>query len=115
MLLGSLAVLALVAAWLLYEDGIGLLDLVLTVGLVALVLALYVMYATTAALTRNRLEREASIRRIVTGLSRSLSPEVGRRYRHHRPARGHRRRPRRGRAGQPARHERGGHAGGGPG
>jgi diguanylate cyclase (GGDEF)-like protein len=71
----SLGVLALVAAWLLYEGGIGLADLVLAVALVALVLALYVMYATSTALTRNRLEREASIRRIVTGLSRSLSPE----------------------------------------
>lgn len=74
-LLGSLAVLALVAAWLLYEDGIGIEDLLLAVGLVTLVLALYVSYATTEALTRNRLEREAGIRRIVTGLSRSLSPE----------------------------------------
>jgi diguanylate cyclase (GGDEF)-like protein len=74
-LLVSLAVLGLVAIWLLYEDGIGLPDLVLTIGLVALVLSLYVLYATLEALTRNRLEREASIRRIVSGLSRSLSPE----------------------------------------
>ena len=74
-LLGSLAVLALVAAWLLIDDGIGPGDLILAVALVALVLALYVMYATSATLTRNRLEREAGIRRIVTGLSRSLSPE----------------------------------------
>ena len=74
-LLVSLGVLAVVAAWLLYEGGIGLPDLVLAVALVALVLALYVMYATSTALTRNRLEREASIRRIVSGLSRSLSPE----------------------------------------
>ncbi|MEA2026506.1 MAG: hypothetical protein U9O18_07425, partial [Chloroflexota bacterium] len=63
-LLASLTALALLAAWLLYEDGIGFVDLALAVGLVALVLALYVIYATTAALTRNRLEREASIRRI---------------------------------------------------
>jgi diguanylate cyclase (GGDEF)-like protein len=74
-LLASLGVLALVAAWLLYEDGIGLADLLLTVGLVALVLALYVLYTTIETLTRNRLEREAAIRRIVIGLSRSLSPE----------------------------------------
>jgi diguanylate cyclase (GGDEF)-like protein len=74
-LLISLAVLGLVAIWLLYEDGIGLPDLLLTIGLVALVLSLYVLYATLEALTRNRIEREASIRRIVSGLSRSLSPE----------------------------------------
>jgi diguanylate cyclase (GGDEF)-like protein len=73
--LASLAMLALVAAWLLYEDGIGTADLLLTVSLLALVLALYVLYATVEALTRNRLEREAAIRRIVIGLSRSLSPE----------------------------------------
>jgi diguanylate cyclase (GGDEF)-like protein len=41
----------------------------------ALALALYVMYATSAALSRNRLEREASIRRLVLGLSRSASAE----------------------------------------
>lgn len=74
-LLISLGVLALLAAWLLYEDGIGPADLLLASALVALALALYVIYVTSAALTRNRLEREASIRRIVTGLSRSASPE----------------------------------------
>lgn len=75
-LLLSLAVLAAVSVWLLYEAGIGLADLVLSVALVALALSLYVTYATTEALTRNRIEREASIRRIVSGLSRSLSPEA---------------------------------------
>ncbi len=74
-MLASLLALAIASAWFLYEDGIGVADLVLAVALVTLALALYVMYATSAALTRNRLEREASIRRIVTGLSRSLSPE----------------------------------------
>jgi diguanylate cyclase (GGDEF)-like protein len=74
-LLVSLAALAVVAVWLLYEDGIGLPDLVLTVGLVALVLSLYVVYATQEALARHRLEREGSIRRIVSGLSRSLSAD----------------------------------------
>jgi diguanylate cyclase (GGDEF)-like protein len=74
--LGSLVVLAAVAAWLLYEDGIGLVDLILTVGLLSLALALYVMHASRADLARHRLERESSIRRIVTGLSRSLSPEA---------------------------------------
>lgn len=75
-LLSSLAVLALVTAWLLYEDGIGPADLVLSVALAVLALSLYVSYATVEALTRNRIEREASIRRIVSGLSRSLSPEA---------------------------------------
>jgi diguanylate cyclase (GGDEF)-like protein len=64
-----------VAVWLLVDDGIDLADIILAAGLVAVALSLYVMYATTAALARNRLEREASIRRIVSGLSRSLSPE----------------------------------------
>ena len=63
----------MVAAWYLYEDGISIPDLVLSVALLTLVLALYVRHDTTTALTRNRLEREASIRRIVTGLSRSVS------------------------------------------
>jgi diguanylate cyclase (GGDEF)-like protein len=71
----SLASLALLAAWYLYVDGIGPADLLLAVALVAMALALYVIYATSVALTRNRLEREASIRRMVTGLSRSLSAE----------------------------------------
>jgi diguanylate cyclase (GGDEF)-like protein len=75
-LLISLVALALVAGWLLYEDGIGPADLVLATGLVALALALYVMDATADALRRNRLEREASIRRIVTGLSRSVSADA---------------------------------------
>ena len=74
-LAGALAVLALVGAWYLYEDGISVADLLLSVALVTLVLGLYVRHETTAELTRNRLEREASIRRIVTGLSRSVSAE----------------------------------------
>jgi len=74
-LAGTLGVLALVAAWYLYEDGIGIADLVLAVALVTLVLGLYVRHDTTTELTRNRLEREAGIRRIVTGLSRSVSAE----------------------------------------
>ena len=74
-MLASLAALAIIAAWLLIEDGFSSVDIILTIGLLTLALALYVMSATTAALTRNRLEREASIRRIVSGLSRSLSPE----------------------------------------
>lgn len=71
----SLAGLALLAAWYLYADGIDPADLLLSVALVAMALALYVIYATSVALTRNRLEREASIRRMITGLSRSLSAE----------------------------------------
>jgi diguanylate cyclase (GGDEF)-like protein len=73
---GSLVVLALVGAWYLNDDGLGLPDLLLWVALVTLVLALYVRHDAAAALTRNRLEREAGIRRIVTGLSRSVSPEA---------------------------------------
>jgi diguanylate cyclase (GGDEF)-like protein len=71
----TLLVLALVTAWYLYVDGIGIADLLLSVALLTLVLGLYVRHDTTAALTRNRLEREASIRRIVTGLSRSVSAQ----------------------------------------
>jgi diguanylate cyclase (GGDEF)-like protein len=74
-LLGSLISLAIVSAWLLVADGIAPLDVFLALCLLALVLALYVMSVTTAALTRNRLERESAMRRIVSGLSRSLSPE----------------------------------------
>lgn len=75
-LAGTLAVLGLAATWYLYEDGIGLADVVLAVALTTLVLALYVRHDTTVALTRNRLEREASIRRIATGLSRSVSADA---------------------------------------
>ena len=75
LLAGTLLVLGLVAAWYLHEGGVGLPDIVLAVALVVLVLGLYVRHDTTQQLTRNRLEREASIRRIVTGLSRSVSPD----------------------------------------
>ena len=74
-LAGTLLVLGLVTAWYLHEGGVGLPDIVLAVALVVLVLGLYVRHDTTQQLTRNRLEREASIRRIVTGLSRSVSPD----------------------------------------
>ncbi|MFV2062916.1 MAG: diguanylate cyclase [Chloroflexota bacterium] len=74
-LIGSLASLVIVAAWLLVEDGIAAVDLVLAVTIAVLAIALYEMYVISAALTRHRLEREASMRRIVSGLSRSLSPE----------------------------------------
>jgi diguanylate cyclase (GGDEF)-like protein len=42
---------------------------------VALSAALYVVYVTTTTLARHRREREASIRRMAEGLSRSLSPD----------------------------------------
>lgn len=74
-LLGSLASLAVVSVWLLVDEGISPIEVVLALGLMALVLAQYAMSMTTDALTRERLEREAAIRRIVSGLSRSLSPE----------------------------------------
>jgi diguanylate cyclase (GGDEF)-like protein len=75
-LLGSLAGLALLCGWLLIEGGIEPTDVLLALGLLALALALYALSVTSAALTRNRLEREAAMRRIVSGLSRSLSPEA---------------------------------------
>jgi diguanylate cyclase (GGDEF)-like protein len=74
-LLVSLAGLGLLAAWMLVDGGISPLDVILALGLVSLALALYAMSVTAAALTRLRLEREAAMRRIVSGLARSLSPE----------------------------------------
>ena len=74
-LVGSLAALTLGCGWLLLDEGISPFDVILALGLLALVLALYVMFVTSAALTRHRLEHEAAIRRVVSGLSRSLSPE----------------------------------------
>jgi len=71
----SLLALAALSAWLLVEGGISPLDVALALALLVAVLALYVIAVTTAELTRERLEREAAIRRIVSGLSRSLSPE----------------------------------------
>jgi diguanylate cyclase (GGDEF)-like protein len=76
LLVASLGGLALLCAWLLVEGGIGPLDVLLALGLLVLALALYAMSVTSAALTRNQLEREAAMRRIVSGLSRSLSPEA---------------------------------------
>ena len=75
MVLGSLLALAIGCGWLLIDDGISALDLVFVAALLALALALYVMSLTGAALTRARIEREAAIRRVASGLSRSLSPE----------------------------------------
>lgn len=72
----TLVVLGLVGAWYLYEDGISAADLLLSAALVTLVLALVVRHDATTALARNRLEREASVRRMVTGLSRSVSAEA---------------------------------------
>jgi diguanylate cyclase (GGDEF)-like protein len=75
-LVGSLAGLAILCSWLLVDGGIAPVDVLLALGLLALTLALYAMSVTSASLTRNRLEREAAMRRIVSGLSRSLSPEA---------------------------------------
>ena len=74
-LLVSLAALATLAAWLMVEGGIAATDVLLVVIVAVLAIATYELYVTTAALARHRLEREASIRRVVSGLSRSLSPE----------------------------------------
>jgi diguanylate cyclase (GGDEF)-like protein len=75
-LVGSLGGLAILCTWLLVDGGIEPIDVLLALGLLALALALYAMSVTSAALARNRLEREAAMRRIVSGLSRSLSPEA---------------------------------------
>jgi diguanylate cyclase (GGDEF)-like protein len=74
-LLASLVVLGVVSIWQLWDGGIGGGDLLLALAFVVLLVALAVLYATTEALARSRLEREATIRRVVSGLSRSLSPE----------------------------------------
>jgi diguanylate cyclase (GGDEF)-like protein len=71
----SLTSLALAVTWLAVEGGIGLFDLLLIAIVAALAIALYVLDTATSALARNRNEREASIRRLVQGLSRSLSPD----------------------------------------
>lgn len=75
MFAGSLAGLALATAWLLVEGGISPVEVIVALGLLLLTLTLYVIATTTTALTRNRIEREAAFRRIVSRLSRSLSPE----------------------------------------
>ena len=75
LLLGSMVVLGVVAIWALWDGGISPPDLLLAGAFVVLLLSMAVLYATTEALARSRLEREASIRRIASGLSRSLSPE----------------------------------------
>jgi diguanylate cyclase (GGDEF)-like protein len=74
-LIVSLASLVLAVIWLAVEDGTGLFDLILMAIVAALAMAIYVFDTATRALARNRNEREASIRRLVQGLSRSLSPE----------------------------------------
>jgi diguanylate cyclase (GGDEF)-like protein len=74
-LVGSLVSLAIVTGWLLVEGGVAGVEILLLVTIAVLALALFELTVTTAALTRHRLEREASIRRIASGLSRSLSPE----------------------------------------
>jgi diguanylate cyclase (GGDEF)-like protein len=71
----SLTSLALAVTWLAVEGGIGLFDLLLIAIVAALAIGLYVLDTATSALARNRNEREASIRRLVQGLSRSLSPD----------------------------------------
>jgi diguanylate cyclase (GGDEF)-like protein len=71
----SLTSLALAVTWLAVEGGIGLFDLLLITIVAALAIGLYVLDTATSALARNRNEREQSIRRLVQGLSRSLSPD----------------------------------------
>jgi diguanylate cyclase (GGDEF)-like protein len=71
----SLGALALLGIWLLVDGGMGPAELLLALGLVSLALALSVMLRTGEQLARDRLEREAAFRRLVSGLSRSMSPE----------------------------------------
>jgi diguanylate cyclase (GGDEF)-like protein len=74
-LIVSLTSLVLAVIWLAVEGGMGLFDLLLMAIVAALAIAIYVFDTATGALARNRNERDASIRRLVQGLSRSLSPE----------------------------------------
>jgi diguanylate cyclase (GGDEF)-like protein len=74
-LIVSLASLVLAVIWQAVDGGMGLFDLVLMAIVAALGIAIYVLDTATSALARNRNERDASIRRLVQGLSRSLSPE----------------------------------------
>ena len=73
-LTASLIGLALMAVWALL-DGIGIVDVLLVGLVVALAAAQYILYVTSGALARHRQEREASIRRMAQGLSRSVSPD----------------------------------------
>ena len=70
-LIVSLASLVLAAIWLAVEGGMGLFDLLLMAIVAALAIAIYAFDTATSALARNRNERDASIRRLVQGLSRS--------------------------------------------
>jgi diguanylate cyclase (GGDEF)-like protein len=74
-LLVCLLVLAVICVWLLADGDISLLDVLFALCLMTLALALWVLTSTSAQLNRDRLEREAAFRRIVSGLSRSMSPE----------------------------------------
>jgi diguanylate cyclase (GGDEF)-like protein len=74
-LLACLLVLAVICVWLLADGDISLLDVLFALCLMTLALALWVLTSTSAQLSRDRLEREAAFRRIVSGLSRSVSPE----------------------------------------
>jgi len=74
-LLACLLVLAVICVWLLADGDISLLDVLFALCLATLALALYGLTSTSAQLNRARLEREAAFRRIVSGLSRSVSPE----------------------------------------
>ncbi|CAN5666041.1 hypothetical protein BH23CHL8_BH23CHL8_10780 [soil metagenome] len=74
-LAGSLLALVIAVAWMLLDDGIQPLDIGLAVVVVTLALTLTYQHVASTALARDRMEREARIRRLARGLSRSLSPE----------------------------------------
>lgn len=73
-LTASLVGLAFLSVWALL-DGIGFTDLLLVTLVVALGAAQYILYVTSGSLARHRQQREASIRRMAQGLSRSVSPD----------------------------------------
>ena len=71
----ALAVLALLSLELLIDDGAQPAELLLATLVAVLGLALLIHHRVAAAITMRRTSREASMTRILQGLSRSLSPD----------------------------------------
>lgn len=72
----ALAVLALVSLQLLLDDGPQLAEVLLALLAAVLGLALLIHHRVAAAIAQRRTSREASMTRILQGLSRSLSPDA---------------------------------------
>jgi diguanylate cyclase (GGDEF)-like protein len=72
----SVALLALAALDLLLVDGPQVVEILLVPLVVALALALVLQHRVVAAIAARRISREASMTRILQGLSRSLSPDA---------------------------------------